>query len=510
MADVARTTGAPTPFGKYLLDEEIATGGMARVYRARLRGVAGFEKKLVVKQVLPELAKDPRFVELFVREAKMVVEMAHPNVVPVYELGVIDDVYFLAMEYVEGATLAEILEHGRLEPALVAHVGVMVSEALQYAHGRLGLVHRDVTPRNVIVDRSGHVRLLDFGIAAPATAVHNAEVFGSHGYMSPEQARGEGADARSDLFSLGCVLFECLCGRPAYQRKNAAETREALLSGAAPELDSDLPIVVAQVVRFLLGQAPSDRPNTAAEVAKALRHWLASSRPEGVATELAARVDQSRSEPKRPHSVRSLPGESLRPPSSSSQPPVASRSIATSAFLQSVLTEHPAPSPVSRTVRIEGRARRTQNTAKLLVLALTVAVLAGLVATQIETGPTTTPPRPPSPLINREPATGKTAPSKHPAPLSVIEPPPVVPQPPEERPAQISANARPWAKVAIDGRAIGNTPIRALQLAAGMHSIAFDCPPLGRHVSGSFRVGAGESVRVFGNLEADPPVITTH
>src|SRR5262245_53137130 len=117
-------------FGKYLLDQELARGGMSRVFRARLRGPGGFEKRLVVKQVLPELARDPGFIELFVKEANTLVQMSHPNLVPVYELGVIDGVYFLAMEWVEGATISELLEAGPLAPALVAQLGLHISEAL--------------------------------------------------------------------------------------------------------------------------------------------------------------------------------------------------------------------------------------------------------------------------------------------------------------------------------------------------------------------------------------------
>ncbi|MFI5309491.1 MAG: serine/threonine-protein kinase, partial [Polyangiales bacterium] len=145
-------SGFPRRFGNYWLDAQLAEGGMSRVMLARLRGPGGFEKKLVVKQILPQLASDPGFVELFVREANTLVRMSHPNIVPVYELGVIDGVYFLAMERVEGATVAELLADGPLGEAMCAHVGAQVCEALRYAHERFGLVHRDVTPRNVIID----------------------------------------------------------------------------------------------------------------------------------------------------------------------------------------------------------------------------------------------------------------------------------------------------------------------------------------------------------------------
>jgi serine/threonine protein kinase len=117
--------------GPYLIDEELAQGGMARVFRARLRGLGGFEKVLVIKQIRPELAKDPRFVELFVREANTLVSLSHPHIVPVYELGAAEGTYYLSMEYVEGATVLQMLDQGPLAPALVAHVGTQVSEALE-------------------------------------------------------------------------------------------------------------------------------------------------------------------------------------------------------------------------------------------------------------------------------------------------------------------------------------------------------------------------------------------
>ena len=156
---------SPTSFGKYVLDEELARGGMSRVFRARLRGPGGFEKHLVVKQILPELAADPEFVKLFVKEANTLVQLSHPNLVPVFELGVVDGVYFLAMEWVQGATVEELLRQQPLPEALVAQIGAQISDALHYAHERFQIVHRDVTPRNVIVDSAGHARLLDFGIA---------------------------------------------------------------------------------------------------------------------------------------------------------------------------------------------------------------------------------------------------------------------------------------------------------------------------------------------------------
>src|SRR5262245_39315752 len=154
----------PQIFGKYVLEREIAAGGMARVFLATLRGAGGFEKRLVVKQIRPELASDQAFVSRFVDEAKTTVELSHGNIAPVYELGVEQGTYYIAMEYCEGVSLTQLLVSGALSPAEGAYVGVEICRALDYAHRRASIIHRDVTPRNVMIDSEGMVRLIDFGI----------------------------------------------------------------------------------------------------------------------------------------------------------------------------------------------------------------------------------------------------------------------------------------------------------------------------------------------------------
>ena len=184
-------TELPSTFGKYYLTEKLATGGMAEIYLAKLIGPGGFEKQLVIKQIHPKLSGQRHFVDLFVAEAKILVTLAHGNIVPVYELGVERGTYFLAMEWVEGASAAELLRACApqgLSAEEGAYIGVEVCRALDYAHRRMNLVHRDVTPRNVMVDEEGQVKVIDFGIAAPvATAPSGHGVFGSPGHMPPEQ-----------------------------------------------------------------------------------------------------------------------------------------------------------------------------------------------------------------------------------------------------------------------------------------------------------------------------------
>src|SRR6188474_409014 len=164
-------TELPTTFGKYYLTEKLATGGMAEIYLAKIVGPGGFEKQLVIKQIHPNLTGQRHFVDLFVAEAKTLVTLAHGNIVPVYELGVVDDTYFIAMEYIDGPTLyrlTEIMAHreARMEPAVAAWLTARILDGLDYAHRKgEGVIHRDLSPRNVMLSRDGEVKLVDFGIS---------------------------------------------------------------------------------------------------------------------------------------------------------------------------------------------------------------------------------------------------------------------------------------------------------------------------------------------------------
>ncbi|MEO8841269.1 MAG: serine/threonine-protein kinase [Kofleriaceae bacterium] len=221
--------------GRYELLRPIARGGMAEVFLARRRA-AGVEKFLVVKRMRPERANDARFLELFVREARLSMSLAHQNIVPVFDFGRVDDQVFIAMERVEGKDLGSTLSRGgALQPLLAAFVAAECCQALDYAHHRrgpdglaLGIVHRDVTPRNVMLSWSGEAKLTDFGIASLAGDA--AAVIGTPGYMAPEQARGEAIDPRADLYAIGMVLREALTGvrpRPGGERETTLAAARA-------------------------------------------------------------------------------------------------------------------------------------------------------------------------------------------------------------------------------------------------------------------------------------------
>jgi hypothetical protein len=223
-AGAADTSAEPRTLGKYELVRLIARGGMGEVHLARLPGELGFEKLLVVKTVRAELATDPRFVELFATEAKTAVGLSHPNIAPIYELGRAEDgSLYTAMGWVDGPSLQVLGDRLReldrqLDPGAALFIAREVLEGLAHAHrpdrSRPPIVHRDITPRNVLVDRSGRVQIVDFGIAKPADA--DARAAGSVGYMAPEQARGEAVDPRADVFSVGCVLYELLTNVRAF------------------------------------------------------------------------------------------------------------------------------------------------------------------------------------------------------------------------------------------------------------------------------------------------------
>jgi serine/threonine-protein kinase len=197
-------------FGKYSLQERLGEGGMAVVWRAKLFGPGGFEKTLVVKQIRDELAQRREFIDLFVAEAKLTVSLTHANIVPVFELGMVEGTYFLALELVDGPPLSDVIDQGPMPPPLAAYVVEQVLRGLDYAHRR-GVVHRDLSSANVLLSREGEVKIVDFGIAAPVDA--RGPAGGSRGYMAPEQEAGGAADARSDLYAVGVLLWELTSGR---------------------------------------------------------------------------------------------------------------------------------------------------------------------------------------------------------------------------------------------------------------------------------------------------------
>jgi serine/threonine-protein kinase len=238
-------TELPTTFGKYYLTEKLATGGMAEIFLGKIIGPGGFEKQLVIKQIHPALTGQRHFVDLFVAEAKTLVGLAHGNIVPLYELGVIDDTDFIAMEYSDGPTLWRLSEAMArkglaLDPGLALFIAAELAKGLDYAHRKgAGVIHRDLSPRNVMLSRDGEVKLVDFGIAVTYGGGSENDPdegmpTGSFPYMSPEQVARRPLTGQSDLFSLGVLLWEMLTGERLFARATAEETLEAVTGGPIP------------------------------------------------------------------------------------------------------------------------------------------------------------------------------------------------------------------------------------------------------------------------------------
>jgi serine/threonine protein kinase len=250
---------------KYRLGERLGGGGMAEVFAASVIGVEGFERPVAVKRVLPAFCAEPGFARMFVAEARIASLMNHPNLVAVYDFDRdAEGRFFLVMERVDGVDLRRLLQHGALEPAVAAHVAAETLRGLAHAHelsegGRpLRIVHRDVSPHNVLCSWEGAVKVSDFGIArafALTGATRPGTLKGKLGYMSPEQARGESLDARSDLFSTGVVLHEMLCGRRLFTAPSDAEAIARMLYQPIPsprDLDPALPEDLDRFVMRLL------------------------------------------------------------------------------------------------------------------------------------------------------------------------------------------------------------------------------------------------------------------
>ena len=255
----------PEVFGDYHLLERIATGGMAEVWRARKYGMAGFEKIVVIKKVLPSLGKDKEFIDLFVDEAKIAVKLLHINIVHVNDLGEVDGQYYMAMEYVHGLDLSRLMSRARnLGPfpiPLALFIAGEVLKALAFAHHRadddgtpLKIVHCDISPQNVLISYAGEVKITDFGIsraAFQAKSLHKV-IRGKYAYMSPEQVEGKALDGRSDLFSLGIVLYEMLTGRRLFKSRNRDETLQRVRRAEVPSPRTYRPEISEQLEGLML------------------------------------------------------------------------------------------------------------------------------------------------------------------------------------------------------------------------------------------------------------------
>jgi len=320
----------PEHFGDYELVERLGVGGMAETFAAIRRGAGGFEQRVCLKRILPTFADDADFVEMFRREARMSALLHHGHIARVLDFGIADDAHYLTLELIEGTDLRTALRHLRrrgesLDPGLTSYLAHALASALDFAHTAdengvaAGIIHRDVSPSNVLLSNAGEIKLADFGIAKATNlpgSIQSGALKGKIPYMAPEYALGRECSARSDLFSLGVLLYECLAGHRPFDGGSDMQTldrarngRHELLHAAAPQA----PEPMADAIESLLAADPDARPSNAA----AFVSMLADVPPPALAQrELAVvvrSVDKDEAIPSAPGLASTRPAPTRRP-----------------------------------------------------------------------------------------------------------------------------------------------------------------------------------------------------
>ncbi len=291
--ETGQTVVAGRSFGRFELMLEMGSGGMATLFLSRIRGPQNFEKLIAIKKIHDHLSKEEEFVDMFLDEARISAMIHHPNVVQIFDLGSIDDVYFIAMEYVHGQDLSQILRgviRTKNQTFNWTHAVRLLADACSGLHAAhelkdqegdpLGLVHRDVSPQNILVSYDGHLKVVDFGIAFAAEKISQTSVGtlkGKASYMSPEQSRGQPVDRRSDVFALGILLFECCCMKRLFREENEAATLLRVGAADVPRPRSirpELPAELERIILRALAKNRDDRFDTAGDMAQALEKLL--------------------------------------------------------------------------------------------------------------------------------------------------------------------------------------------------------------------------------------------
>ncbi|NOY92810.1 MAG: serine/threonine protein kinase, partial [Deltaproteobacteria bacterium] len=282
----------PIPFGKYLLLERINVGGMAEVFKAKTFGVEGFERLIALKRILPSIAEDQEFIVMFIDEAKIAVQLSHANIAQIFDLGKVGESYFIAMEYVQGKDLRAIFDRSRkrgetVPVPMACYITMKVCEGLDYAHNKkdssarpLHLVHRDVSPQNVLISYDGEIKLIDFGIAKAANKAGKTQagiLKGKFGYMSPEQVRGLPLDRRSDIFAMGIVLYEQLTGERLFVGESDFSTLEKVRNVEImppSTYNRRIPEELEQIVLRALAKDAEDRYQSAMDLHDDLQSFM--------------------------------------------------------------------------------------------------------------------------------------------------------------------------------------------------------------------------------------------
>jgi len=483
---------------RYELLDRISGGGMGEVYRARARGPHGFEKLFAIKQLLRRHADDEVYIGRFITEAKIAVTLSHANIVQVFDFGLLDDMLFLVMELVDGPTVRDLVKaHAGtgLPLAVALQIAVELCKGLAYAHGR-GVVHRDISPSNILLSRAGEVKIADFGVARVIDELSGQfDLVGKWGYMAPEQTLGGSADPRSDIFAVGVVIQELLTGRQVFRNRDDRFRRQLEHPPPPSLLRPDLPHALDLAVARAMAQEPARRP-TADELLHALNEVCLAVKVMPTPMDVARAVEPIA----RPREAEAevldaaLQGE-LAAAGVSASPervtqaspcgPEIELSPAASAQATTIIARRGTddtglPLWASETVVRPPPSRR--NHLRLAVAAVAVAVLAaGAMAVWELLAPSGAPAtvardsRAPAPVPDaRLPDARPTGPGPdlRPAPRRVASP--------RERYGEIQLHVEPWAYVYFRGKKVGEAPLRGLRLPRGRHRLTLVNPVLKR------------------------------
>lgn len=272
---------------RYSIIRRLDKGGMAEVFLGKSASLEGFDKVVAIKRVLPDLARNERFVNMFLDEAKISLHLDHANIVSVFDVGRSGQSYFIVMEFIDGTNMKRLIEGHSMPVGLACYVAVEICKALVYAHEKLDskgqpqhIVHRDISPPNILISRDGEVKLTDFGLAAAASQIESTDpgvVKGKFAYLSPEAAMGEEVDLRADIFALGVVLWESLAGRRLFQGETDLETLQNVRACEVPPIHGvrhDIPASLDRILNRALAKNRADRYGSAREFGRELSHFL--------------------------------------------------------------------------------------------------------------------------------------------------------------------------------------------------------------------------------------------
>ncbi len=529
--------------GKYQLLHKLATGGMAEVFLARAAGPMGFEKLVVLKRILPHLASERPFVEMFLSEARLAAQLNHPSIVQIFDFGEAEGAYFLAMEYIDGPNLREVLTRAgglglALPVALCARVIASACEGLTFAHNfwdpvtgqPLNIIHRDISPDNILLSKQGAVKVVDFGIAkAAGTSPHTQTgvLKGKLAYMPPEQLRNEPLDRRTDVYSLGVVLYELLTGQKPFTANSEAGMVQAILFEAQAPVTHhrvDVPELVQRILGRALAKERERRYPDCATFQGELEEFILSTGKQMGATQLAqfacmmSNMDAGSPALQPLSALRSSLRAAVEPEVTPTKPPVGEVTSAarpSRLAVKAIQEAHGAPAPEEKPPPVPPLASAPRG---LRVPPWAAVVGGGLLLVGGGYVGTRLPPRsastssqgstpaeviPPPIPVPQEPLDAGVEvelppPSHPPSPSPSPSPPPRPRQAPSKGTLEI--HTEPGVHVFLDKFQMGKSPLRPIELEPKVYQVRLVHPRTKKEVTREVEISAGETVVLQASL----------